>query len=73
MRVAEKRVAGLGSGLAARAVASGAGDRHLRPRADRLYKVAVIWGGTEVSVPDAARKREGEIGIWAPLALGMPE
>jgi hypothetical protein len=64
VRVAEKRVAGLGSGLAARAVASGAGDRHLRPRADLLWRVAVIRGGTEVSVPGRARKREGESGIW---------
>ena len=31
VRVAEAREAGLGSGLAARAVASGAGDRHLGP------------------------------------------
>jgi hypothetical protein len=58
--VGEGRVAGLGSGLAARAVASGAGDRHLRPRLRFVEGLQGEWGGTEVSVP--GQGAQGEIG-----------
>jgi hypothetical protein len=60
--VGEVRVAGLGSGLAARAVASGAGDRHLRPRLPFVEGLEGEWGGTEVS--DPGRGAQGETGFW---------
>jgi len=45
----------------ARAVASGAGDKQLRPRAEVWWRVAVIQGGTEVSDPDAGASTGGKI------------